>query len=236
MISAPGVRSRSQVMSEGDYTGLVGLLSRIYKITISIRELFFVVLVITVIVVVLLVLQKKLSSFQLIRNHETALFLVAAAATCYALAIAPTPANRAYFGAGVFLFIACIQGIVDVKEEELTLRAAKYSLVSVLCLWLCFTYLDNLVNLARICREENERIAMIRADKADPNGDGIVVVPKLREAFENPYSNMHISDLEDDKDYWINHFYEMYYDVGNITAIPREEWDELYGEESEGNE
>ena len=236
MISAPGVRSRSQVMSEGDYTGLVGLLSRIYKITISIRELFFAVLVITVIVVVLLVLQKKLSSFQLIRNHETVLFLVAAAATCYALAIAPTPANRAYFGAGVFLFIACIQGIVDVKEEELTLRAAKYSLVSVLCLWLCFTYLDNLVNLARICREENERIAMIQADKADPNGDGIVVVPKLREAFENPYSNMHISDLEDDKDYWINHFYEIYYDVGNITAIPREEWDELYGEESEGNE
>ena len=85
-------------------------------------------------------------------------------------------------------------------------------------------------------REENERIAMIQADKADPNGDGIVVVPKLREAFENPYSNMYLSDLEDDKDYWINHFYEIYYDVGNITAIPREEWDELYGEEPEGNE
>lgn len=233
MISAPGVRSRSQTMSEGEYTGLIGLLSRTYKITMTVRELYFTVLVITVIIVVFLVLQKKLATWKQIRNNETVLFLVAAVATCYALAIAPTPANRAFFGAGVFLFIACIQGIVDVAQNELVVRAAKYSLVSVLCLWLFFTYLDNLVNLARIFREENERVSMIKADKADPNGDGIVVVPKLREAFANPYSNMHLSDLENDKEYWINHFYEMYYDVGNITAIPRDEWDELYGEGTE---
>lgn len=94
-----------------------------------------------------------------------------------------------------------------------------------------FTYLDNLVNLARIYREEAERVALIKADKADPDGDGIVVVPKLREAFENPYSNAHESDLEDDKDFWINRFYEVYYDVGNITAIPRDEWNEKYGED-----
>ena len=62
------------------------------------------------------------------------------------------------------------------------------------------------------------------------NGTGIVVLPQLREEFRNPYSNMHDSDLTDDKDYWINHFYEIYYDVGNITAIPRDEWNERYGE------
>ena len=99
------------------------------------------------------------------------------------------------------------------------------------CVWLFFTYLDNLVNLARIYREEQERIALIMADKADPEGDGIVVVPKLREAFENPYSDAHNSDMEDDKDYWINLYYEIYYDVGSITAIPRDKWEELYGEQ-----
>lgn len=230
MVSAPGVRNRSEVMSEDAYTGLVGFLSRIYKITLNIRALFFAVIILTVIALVFLALQKRLGGWKQIRENETVLFLVAAAATSYALAIAPTPMNRAFFGAGIFLFIACIQGITDMAQMELTVRAAKYSLVSVLCVWLFFTYLDNLVNLARIYREEQERISMIQADKADPNGDGIVVVPKLREEFQNPYSNIHESELEDDKEYWINLFYEVYYDVGNITAIPREEWDERYGE------
>ena len=230
MVSAPGVRKRSATMSEGEYTGLVGLLSRTYKITINLQELFWTVLVITVVVLVFLVLQKKLHSWQQIRSNETVLFLVAAAATSYALALAPTPMNRAFFGAGIFLFIACIQGIVDVAELEQVIKAAKYGLVSVLCMWLAFTYLDNLVNLARIYREEQERIELILADKNDPNGDGIVVVPQLRKEFETPYSTAHESDMTEDKDFWINHFYEIYYNVGNITAIPREEWDELYGE------
>ena len=231
MISAPGIRNRSETMSEGEYAGIVGLFSRIYKITINLRKLFFPVIVIMVIVLVFLVLQKKLQRWQQVRQNETVLFLTAAVATSYALAMAPTPMDRAYFGAGIFLFIACIQGIVDVSDHEQTIRAVKYSLVSVLCVWLFFTYLDNLVNLARIYREEQERITLIREEKADPDGDGIVVVPKLREAFRNPYSNAHDSDLEDDKEYWINLFYESYYDVGNITAIPRDEWNELYGEE-----
>ncbi len=231
MIAAPGVRNRSQTMSEGEYEGVVGFLSRAYKITLTIRELFFTVLVIMIILLVILTLQKKLGTWKQIRVNETVIFLVAFVATSYALAIAPTPANRAFFGAGVFLFIACIQGIVDVAEEELVVRVAKYSLVSVLCLWLFFTYLDNLVNLARIYREENERIGLILEEKADINGDGIVVLPQLREAFANPYSNAHLSDFTDDKEYWINHFYEIYYDVGNITAIPRDEWNEQYGED-----
>lgn len=231
MILAPGVRNRSHVKSEGEYTGLVGLLSRIYKVSMSVKELFFTVLVMVVIVLVILALQKKLSAWKQIRSNETVLFLIAAIATCYALALAPTPMNRAFFGAGIFLYVSCIQGIVDIADEQLTLRAVKYSLVSVLCLWFCFNYLENLVNLARIYREENERIEMIKADKADINGDGIVVVPKLREQFENPYSYAYASELEDDMNYWINIFYEVYYDVGNITAIPRDEWDEQYGEE-----
>ena len=74
---------------------------------------------------------------------------------------------------------------------------------------------------------------MLVEEKADPDGTGIVVLPKLRQEFQNPYSNMHDSDLDGDKDFWINLFYEVYYDVGNITAIPREEWEELYGESAE---
>lgn len=231
MVLSPGVRGRSAVMMEDEYTGLVGLFSRIYKTTMTVQNLFWTVLVFIIIILVCLVLQKKLSNWKQIRSNETIIFLVAAVATAYALAIPPTPMDRAFFGAGIFLFIACIQGIVDLAEDELFIKVAKYSLVSVLCLWLCFTYLDNLVNLARIYREEQERVALIMEDKNDINGDGIVVVPQYREMFANPYSDAHNSDMTEDKDYWINLFYETYYNVGNITAIPRDEWDALYGQE-----
>lgn len=231
MIAAPGVRNRSATMAEGEYTGIVGLLSRIYKTTMTVRELFFELLIILVIALVFLAVQQKLKRWQQIRSHESVLFLVAAAATAYVLAVIPTTADRAFFGAGIFLMIAVLQGITDIDvDKEMILKSVKYSLAGVLCLWLFFTYMENLVNLARIYREENERVEMIKADKADPEGDGIVIVPKLREEFANPYSNAHLSDMTEDKNYWINIFYEIYYDVGNITAIPRDEWEELYAD------
>ena len=233
MIAAPGVRKRSATMSEDQYTGLVGLLSRIYKTTVSVRKLFFALLVVITILFVILVLQKKLKTWTQIRTNDSVLFAVAFVATSYVLALIPTPQNRAFFGAGVFLMTACIQGIVDIREDETVISAIKYSLVSILCLWLFFTYVENLVNLARIYREENERIELIKADKADPEGDGIVVIPQYREAFRTPFSVAHDSDLTEDKDYWINLFYEVYYDVGNITAIPRDEWDEFYGDKEQ---
>lgn len=231
MITAPGVKSRSQVMQEDEYTGFVGLLSRIYKITMTVRKLFFVIFVMIIITIVVLAVRKQLCTWTQIRRNEMILFLVAAVATCYALAIAPTAMDRAFFGAGIFLVIACIQGIIDAARDDQILLIAKYSLVSIFCLWFAFNYFDNLVNLARIYREENERITMIVEEKENPEGTGIVVLPELRQEFRNPYSYMHDSDLEDDSGYWINLFYEAYYDVGNITAIPRDEWNERYGEE-----
>ncbi|MBQ9927395.1 MAG: hypothetical protein IJO65_05415 [Lachnospiraceae bacterium] len=232
MLTAPGVRGRSSMLAEGDeYTGFVGILSRIYKTSVTVREHFFELLVLLIIVFVLLALQKKLNDWKQIRTNESVLFLVAAAATAYVLVIISTTADRAFFGAGIFLMIAVIRGISEVDaDKELLLKTAKYSLVGILCLWLFFTYMENLVNVARIYREETERVEMIKADKADPNGDGIVIVPLLREEFANPYSVAHVSDMTDDKNYWINIFYELYYDVGNITAIPRDEWEVLYGD------
>ena len=194
MVMAPGVRKRSATMSEGDeYTGTVGLLSRTYKVIVNVNmhDLFLVLIVMTVLVLVLLSLQGKLKTFARIRTNDTVLFSLTFLATSFVLAIIPTPANRAFFGAGVFLMIACIQGIVDVKEQkELPVQFLTCGLVSVLCVLLFFIYIENLVDLARIYREENERIALIEAEHGE-NEDGIVVIPQFREEFRTVYSVAH---------------------------------------------
>ena len=133
----------------------------------------------------------------------------------------------------MFLFIACIQAIRDCDQKEFTVALLRYGLAAVLCLWLMFTYFDNMINLWRINRENNERIELIVNASEDNGGNGSVVIPRLREEFQNPYSPAHDSDMTDDPDFWINRFYEFYYHVDSVTAVPREEWDELYGEKEE---
>ncbi len=82
----------------------------------------------------------------------------------------------------------------------------RYGLVAVLCLWLIFTYFNNMINLWRINRENNERIELIVNTGENNGGSGSVVVPKFREEFQNPYSTAHDSDMTDDPDFWINRF------------------------------
>ena len=232
MVLCPGIRSRVDDTDE-TFTGLARLLSRFYKITVSIEELFGEVLILFLIAMVILVLQKKWKNWKAVVSNESVVFLLVALATCYALIVIPPPTPRAYYGAGVFLFIACLQAIQDCDKKEFTVALLQYGLVAVLCLWLIFTYFNNMINLWRINRENNERMELIVNASKDNGGSGSVVVPQFREEFQNPYSAAHDSDMTDDPDFWINRFYELYYHVDSVTAIPRDEWDELYGEKEE---
>lgn len=231
MVSAPGVSNRStQMASDDNYTGFVGFLSRLYKVTLVQRNLFFMILVMLAVLAVILVSQRHFKCFKDIRNDNMTLFTIAYLATAYVLALIPTTADRAFFGAGIFLFIACIQGIVHVSEKDTVYKIVKNAMIAVFCLWFFFMYLDNTVNIARIFRDENERIELILEEKYSPDCDSLVVVPELHEEFRTPYSAGFDAQMTDDPENWINIFYEMYYDIGNITAIPREDWEGLYGE------
>ena len=232
MVLCPGIRSRVDDTDE-TFTGLAKLLSRFYKITVSIEELFGEVLILLLIAIVILVLQKKWKSWKVVVSNESVIFGLVALASSYALIVIPPPTPRAYYGVGVFLFIACIQAIRDCDQKEFTVALLRYGLAAVLCLWLMFTYFDNMINLWRINRENNERMELIVNASEDNGGSGSVVIPRFREEFQNPYSTAHDSDMTDDPDFWINRFYEFYYHVDSVTAIPREEWDELYGEKEE---
>ena len=229
MALCPGIRYRIGQTEEEVLTGAARILSRIYKITITVREQFGELFIILVIALVILVLQKKIQDWKSIGTNTSVLYLLAAIATSYALVvIAPTTA-RAHYGAGVFLMAACLEAIAELDRRELFVKTLQYSFVTILCLWLFTTYFENLVNLWRIQREDRERIEIILEEKSKNGAQSSVVIPQLRPEFENPYSTAHDSDLTEDKDHWINSFYEVYYGVDSIIAIPREEWDELYG-------
>lgn len=220
MVLAPGNANRMQYMEE-EHTGLFALVSRFQKCNLAIRNHFFVLLAIAVAVFILVRLQQA----QWERSRNMLLFFFVFAATCYALILVPEPVARAYFGAGIFLMISCVQGIVDVSDKDLYLRALKLSAVSIAALYFFFTYLDCGANLMRIYRESQERFAYIEEQKQAGNMD--ITVPLLRPDFDNQYSDAYNSELSaEDSGYWVNVAYATYFGVDSISAVPREDWTE----------
>ena len=230
MALCPGIRYRLDVEQEENFSGLAGLLSRIYKITVTVREQLGELFIILVIIMVILVLQRKFLDWKSIVTNSAVIFLLASIATSYALILIPPTTARAHYGAGVFLMAACLNAFAQLERNELFVKTLQYGFVAVLCLWLFTTYFENLVNLYRINRETNERIEMIQEEKNKYGEDAQVVLPQLRPEFDNPYTTAYNSDITEDADSWINLFYEKYYGVDSVIAIPREEWEELYGE------
>lgn len=232
MVLCPGIRGRVE-MTEEAFTGMARYLSRLYKITVSWKELFGEVLVILVVAVVILVLQQKWKTWKEVVTDDIWIFLFMALAVSLVLILIPTQTERTYYGAGIFLFIACIRAICDCDKKEFLVAVLRYGLISVLCLWLFFTYFNNLINLWRIDRENTERTEYIVAGREENGKEASVVIPQYREEFRNRYSAAHDSDMTEDPGFWINIFYEWYYGVDSISAIPREEWNVQYGDEKE---
>ena len=145
-------------------------------------------------------------------------------ATCYALILTAEPMPRAYFGAGVFLITAVVQGYTDISDKDVYFRTLKISFVAVLSVIMFFTYMDSGANMIRIYREYREREVYLEEKAAA--GENDVTVPMLRPGFETKYSDGYQSDITDDPEYWINVAYEQFYGIERISAVPREEWTE----------
>lgn len=229
MVLSPGVYKRAAVkQNEENYEGFVGYVSRLYKCIVELDHLFLGLLIVLVIVIVFAVIYEKKGKEVL---YKVVPFVIAFLATSFVLIVIPTPASRAYFGAGIFLMIACVQGFIltfNGGSFDRKFQSVYYCVVGILLVNFFFVYVENLVNLARIYREENERVSLI--EEAIEEGQTSVVVPQYREAFKNNYSFAHDSDMTDDPAYWINFYYEIYYGISSVSAIPRDEWDELHGE------
>ncbi|MBQ6887398.1 MAG: hypothetical protein IJN54_07815 [Lachnospiraceae bacterium] len=219
MVAAPGNSARA-MYAEDNYGGIVKYIARAYKITLAIEENFLVLLLILLVLFLLARAQKRTWK----ELSGAIVYLVVAIATCYALVLAPTPMNRAYFGAGVFLIMAVIQCFVKITEEEIFLRAAKQSFIYGLLLYMAFSYVDNIVNTARIYRDYTNREQYILEQKAAGNRQ--ITVPLLHEGFESEYSFGYTSDFGEGDEYWVNRMACSYYDVNSLYGVPMEEWTE----------
>lgn len=221
MLNAPGYAIRRQYM-EPEHTGILKYAARFLKINIAVKNNFAFLLCILIIALAIAFVLK--TDWKIKRNVW--IFTFVAAATSYALILSPEPQNRVYFGAGIFLIIACLQGIIDLPLDVDWIRSMKISFIIIGCLWLASTYFKEGANLARINRECNERIIFIEEQKAAGNYN--VVIPLLRPEFETRFSDCHNTDIQEDSEYWINKAYSGYYEVDSISGVPRDEWDEWH--------
>ena len=219
MIAAPGNSARA-TQTEDNYGGIVKYIARAYKITLAIEELFLVLLLILLVLVLIARAQKKAWK----ELSGTVIYFGVFVATCYALVMAPTPMNRAYFGAGVFLMMAVLQCFVKITEEETWVQVAKQSFIYGMLLYMVFSYVDNGVNVARIYRDYTEREKYIIEQKAAGNRN--ITVPLLHEGFESKYSFGYTSDFGEGDEYWINKMACSYYGVDSLYGVPMEEWTE----------
>ena len=226
LILAPGGHNRAEAVSEGDYTGMTGIFSHIYKLSMALRDNLLMFLVIISILIVILAVTGRFKSFKDVRENNALLFVFATIASTYALMFIPLPVKRVFFGATAFLIIASIQLLLELRQSEVWVKIVKYSAVTILCMLFFFTYLENLVNLARIYREDNERHVIMK--QASAQQADYVEVPMFREAFKNDYSAAHDNDFGEDPGYWINTFYEDWYGIDSIVGVPRDIWNEKH--------
>lgn len=221
MVLSPGERLRASYATDENYSGLLGLLARFQKITLTIREYYGVLLAVLLVTAVVLRVQNNRRGWK-----RTVLCGFLFLATSYALIAARQTQPRAFFGAGLFLLIGIAGGIREIrKDQEKLIQAACRSLLWVLLLQFVFVYADNATNVGRIWRDERNRVAYIREQAA--LGSSELTVPMVHTDFYNDYSAIEKMEMTDDPDYWINVFYEEYYGIASIRAIPYEEWEEL---------
>ena len=219
LVLAPGNANRMTLMEE-ENQGILALIGRFLKINQVVYQYFLVMLVITIIIVVYLFLKgTSMEAFKYI-----GVFVVAGFATSYVLLFTPSPMDRAHFGAGLFITIACVQAVALIPKEDIYLNTLKYGGVIAFTVFMYFVYCENGADLARIYRETVERENYILEQKEAGNYD--LVVPMLRPEFESKYSFMYRNDVEEDPDSWGSVIYRDYYGLNSLRGVPRAEWTE----------
>lgn len=226
MAIAPGNVARAEGRSE-EHTGLLAIMARFLKITLNIKNDYLtLVFVFLVIAIAIAYRTGKFDKFYE-ASKGMLLFGFLFLATSYALIAVSETKLRAYYGAGLFLMTGIAAGFAYMASEgfkEDLIQIAATSLVTILSIFLVFTYIEEGANLARIKREFDERDAYLA--EAAKGEERVVEVPMLRPLWETRFSMAYLSDICEDKFDWINMTYSEHYKLDYVIGVDRETWTE----------
>ena len=236
MILSPGNFGRAEVTEE-EHTGLLAIMARLLKIVINIRDNYFILVAAFVVLLIFIYYMSADKKKFLETTKYMRMLGFVALMTAFSLIAVPSSQIRTYYGAGLFMMMAVLNGAgimantlfmsgsASDKEGGLSytmLQTAVTSLVAVWAIVLAFTYIEQGANLARIKREMDERDAYVWQQVEA--GEVEICVPRLRPQWENRFSFAYDSDISDDCDYWINLFYTEHYGIECFWSVDREEW------------
>ena len=230
MLLAPGNKVRMQYMYE-KYEGLSAWAPRFLKITLVIKDEFLVLLIALAILLVFLWVQGK----QFEDMKEMLLFTFIFFATSYCLILTATPQERVFFGPGIFLIVALVQGYANIDPGPANPESVRYvifktmklGLVSAMLVYMTFTYIECGANLARIYREEQKRYNYLEQKSAEGVTD--IEVPMLYPQFNNKYTAAYDCDVTDNVDddmYWINELIANHYGFNTVLGVDPDTWEE----------
>lgn len=217
MVFAPGYRNRIVFMEE-NHDGLLGIMARFQKITLVMKNEFFILIAIFVVLFIVCLFQGR----KLFELRNAILFFGLFVLTSYALILIPEPQVRAYFGAGIFLLIAIAQLFVQVVDSEKYpwSEMVKTIVITLMSLYFVLMYFDAGANLDRIRRQANEQVDTINEAIESGNTD-VIYVKEIDKSFDNPYTYAYTAELKEDPEYWVNKAYCEYFEVGKIVVLPR---------------
>ncbi len=222
MVTAPGVRVRaSERLAEENQTGMMAILGRLLKINDAVTANLSILLCITIVLIIYLKLKGKTFS----ELKDICIYLCASVITAYVLILTTVPMDRALFGAGLFLIIACIQAIMLIPEDDTIVTTAKYGFLVIMALSFFVQYLSSAADLYRIERELNERDEIVAQFKGEGNLNA--TLPRLRPDWDNRYTYIYSNgnDVDEEEGSYGNSIYAEYYGLKSVRGIPREEWD-----------
>ncbi len=214
MVTAPGNKVRMEErLEEETQTGLLAILGRILKLNDAVIRNFGILLCVIIILSVYLILKGK----SLHEMRYVFIYTGVAMITSYVLVLTTIPMDRALFGAGIFLIIACAQVISFIATDDIYLNTLKYSLIIILTLFLATEYLACGADLMRIIRELDARQQMVDEEKSAGNYD--LELPMLTEEWNNRFTYIyHYNDISEEDSYG-NQIYKVYYDLNSVRGV-----------------
>lgn len=222
MVTAPGNKVRGiERLADEEQSGFMAYLGRLLKLNDAVLRNYSIMIVMIVVLLTYLLLKgSKPYDLRYILIYSGICLI-----TTYILILTAIPMDRALFGAGIFLMIACIQAICYIPKEDIYMNVIKYSAVVLTIMWFIPYYISCGADLVRIMRELDERDRYVEEQKA--SGETDIIIPKLREEWNNKYTYIyHYNDVSEEEEGYGNSVYETYYDLDRVIGIDRDLWTE----------